>query len=124
MLHSVIYVLVGYIVLKSIMSNFVELKDSSSTLIFPRTTYRVSMPTAGTQTIELPTGMAYLIVITRANTSNSTYTGMWIAHPYPSGGAASLKEISSSAAATLSLSNTTLTVTTTQNYCTVRILPL
>lgn len=76
--------------------------------------------TTGTFTLEAGT---YLAIVTRANSTTTGQSGLYIIQAYPTG-SQSIRAIASSSVATLSLSGATLTVTTTSNYTRIALLKL
>lgn len=103
------------------MGQIIQLKNGSDDVI-PKCAFYVSLNTAGTETVSLVNG-AYLIAITGLNTTQTARVGLYVGYSYSQGGSV-LKEISSCSVCTLSLSGGVLTITTTANYISVRILPL
>ena len=103
------------------MAKIVVLKDSGDDTIVPRASYNFSMSANETKTVTLTIGYGYLIVARRSNASDTSYNGLYIAQVHNS---SSIRAIAAASMVTMSISGTTLTITTTQNYTNISIIPL
>ena len=79
------------------------------------------LSSAGSSTLTLVSGSLYLIAVMRANTTASEYQGLYLAQVHNS---SCIRTISGSSSITMSISGTTLSFTTTQNYMRVIAIPL
>lgn len=112
------------------MAKIIQMKDADGN-VYPQiadsevTTeklygYQRKTISTATNTFTLEAGV-YLCVVTRTNSSNTAQSGLYVIQSYPTG-LSNICSIVSSSVATLSISGSTLTVTTTSNYTAVRLI--
>lgn len=104
-----------YNVLKNLTRNKIQI----SRLNGYQTLY---LSSAGTGTIQLLKSCVYLVAVARLNSANSSYQGLYFVQSHTQ---SNIIPIITNAAATLSMnSDALLTVTTTQNYCNIIVIPI
>ena len=101
-------------------NKIISLSDGTNDL-YPKIAQTVNMDSAGTQTFSLTSAKGYLLIVTRNNSADTGKQGMYLVQANTN---ACVKTISASSVATVSISGTTLSVTTSDANVHLSLMPI